>query len=1743
VLLLVVLSMLVLFAMIAVTFMLVAGQYKRSSRAASRAEIVAGDPRSQCDEAFAQLVRDTIDTNSVLRGHSLLADMYGYDGAKVPSTSITAISYVSPSGASVTGGQLLDIKATNVLPLDTAYFQVAQCQVSGYFNGCVLTRITSGKTSFSMRIVGWSYTSTPPIQYTMRVMPLDVTDSTTLPDFINNFSNEQLLINGHPYNGLGFGWNAAATIASDATLLNTKDSTNNYYYALLPNPKYFQDNSANVTASNAAYNSFGGLGGPDEDYDAPDPQNMALAYSPVTPTAPQQILPSFHRPDLIKYYMNLAGVSSWKQLPPDLLRKVMLRPSSLPPDHPGFTGSNQLFDAATGPWDVDNDGDGIAESVWIDVGFGVQVLPDGRKYKPLAAIYCVDLDGRLNVNAHGSVAQAESNYTTPPATLPVNYFPPSTSPALPALTRGQGYGTSEINLLSGLGLTTSYGEFLASRYAESGLTSPTTTYSPNPVTTSPYPGVSQRDDAFSALKQIEFPVTATATKPAGYGTAADLAGRGFVAVDVRGTPMKPYMGSTSDSVDDPYELDLSQKAIRSPRTASTPTTSTNPADSPFTPTELERILRLYDIEASSLPDGLRTLLSTSTLPMNQLRNLITTDSYDLPSPGVLLTREMHAATNTAGAGYSHVSNHIVDLLRLRLKQASYTGSVNLAIQQLLAPELVAGQRLDINRPFGNGQDDNNNGVVDEPAESGSGREPAWIDKANTANRPTIPVDFQTQTTPSYSPPYFTPSNGIDANGDGTYDNTNDAVRARQLFARHLYVLMMLLKDQYQTDGTTPVNIDFDGDPTNDTPQETARGIAQWAVNVVDFRDRDSIMTPFEYDIFPFKDDAGAGTTTWNVDGDISSTSADNTATAYRGLVWGCERPELLITETLAFHDRRTEDDNKENATPKGKTTDALPNKDTDFDQRLLPLGSLFVELYNPWTTQYSTLDANGYPHASEVPGEFYDVRNNNVQGVKLNARSRDASGNYDPQGSPVWRLMIQKALTEPVLGERKDPDDAASPLAYNTEIERTAYFVDVTTPAPAPIPADSTQHYSSLAVDPLLPGRYAVVGSAGYVGDPTDPQAQVTPVGRPIGWSAETGDYTTYRRILLKPGQGLTTNQVEIRRNNGGNGTTEPGPIGQPPTVANGAQPAVAVAVNHTVGETYPRSMSISEPIAGYPPPNTTYGPEPGYSTGTILDNPLDEATSAANPILGGATPVGDGTKVNFRTIHLQRLANPLLPWNKDENPYLTIDSMSVDLTVFNGVEKTSRGPLQMPAPQGPRRSALSSLQRGDHEATNKNNLWLHEGVNSAAGPTTPGTAVGQLYDYYLHMTLGYLNRFTQPDSPARNNDKQNAFDSSAPQASANARYVGAPKNNPFPWLAWNDRPFVGPMELMMVPRSRSWRLPYDFNPISTAFNTYTANPPGTPPASAGQLPVAGGHLLDFFQSGNPGITPSPAHFYRLFDYVQVPSRFVGTETELNPTSSYFGAEITPAMAAQMQQEQALVSYFHPPFNKVSTYREPGRVNINTIPSNGNDLPFGPAPASIAWGAILNPGAPAYAVPAWPQIVKSRQGQWAPSAGPPFTPSYFANPFRSPAGAALGLPGPSGSIPTRAERDVTLLRADPITPTQPLFAYPPNLNQADDNTRHSYFQTASLQRMNNLLTTRSNVYAVWITVGYFEVTSGPADPVHLDGFYLGQELGTDTGETTRYRAFYLYDRSIPVGFEPGKDHNFENGVMVKRFIE
>ena len=102
-----------------------------------------------------------------------------------------------------------------------------------------------------------------------------------------------------------------------------------------------------------------------------------------------------------------------------------------------------------------------------------------------------------------------------------------------------------------------------------------------------------------------------------------------------------------------------------------------------------------------------------------------------------------------------------------------------------------------------------------------------------------------------------------------------------------------------------------------------------------------------------------------------------------------------------------------------------------------------------------------------------------------------------------------------------------------------------------------------------------------------------------------------------------------------------------------------------------------------------------------------------------------------------------------------------------------------------------------------------------------------------------------------------------------------------------------------------------------------------------------------------------------------------------------------------------------------------------------------------------------------------------------------------------------------------------------------------DASPNAYFTYQHYERLANMLTTRSNVYAVWITVGYFEVRrpQSPNTTLYPDGWELAGELGIDTGDVQRHRAFYIFDRSIPVGFIRGQDLNYEKALLVRRYIE
>jgi len=1753
VLLLVVLSFLVLFVLVAVTFVIVASQYRKNALGAGKAFQEPDDYNLQLDGAAMQVFRGSPDpvspilpVKSVLSGPiSLLEKMYGNGAA------LGTLAAVNPNGV-IASGQFIDLQLpAGSVPLPPPPVALDPYGApAGYYNGCVLTMLTGPAAGLSTRIVGY-LPGPPAIVRVMAFQGLATSQFASLTaTAISAGTPQNFLINGRPFNGPGVGYNTATGKMDLALSTGTPLALVINYAALSNFP------TGSTTDQALAFAAAGNV-----DYTAPDTQNPLLAYIPPG-APPSAMLPSLHRPDLVQYWITTSGASTWPGLVaanPGLCRAISMRPigGAFPgSDHPNFTGSNPspIFDPVNGPWDVDNDGDGITDSNWVDLGYPVRTTADGHVYKPLFAILCQDLDGRLNVNAHGSWA-----HVLPPATTAGPFAGGNSTPALP---HGLGYGPAEVNLglnlwamqgQTGPGLlfgtnASGYPNLLGSRYGEPGLSlplpgvTPTGAATPNPWLASP----------LGTLKYFEYPVPGSPGVESAFSTPPDMWANGFMGLDYRGMPFTLGLdGSVSPTTviystqNSPYEFNLSSQAVR----------SSGGADSPFSAAELETILRIYDLDASQLPPRLLQLFtdpSTGQLvsPAAFLRASIATDTYDLPSPNI---------QGQTGSAPNYIAiRHLMDVA---LAKNSALTSTQLA--QLFPPEVVAGLRMDINRPFGNGRDDNGNGVVDDPGEINTSNPSLSEMLLYDSNLPAalitpIPAPYSA----IYSGVLFNHTGGL-----AVIDTTNgvyqaqDEFYARQLYARHLYVLMMLLK------GTGSITYDGQG-PT--AAAETARAIAQWAVNVVDFRDRDSIMTPFKYNIDPF-------VSGWTANPVLSpdGSGVKVNLLANEGLVWGCERPELLLTEAVAWHDRRTEDLNTDST---GKYSDPTKNTnpDPDFDSQIQPRGAFFVELYNPWTTPTSAISANGSPAPAEVAGELYTASNGQI-GVQLGLLSPSA------HPSPVWRLVIVQdtatSKANPTSGERADPDYPQPLLPSDPTVERTIYMADPTQAQSAAglplVSAYGQAYYRSANVTiaggtqlaPVLPGHYAVVGSSGIAAPANagKPLTYTSPIGR---LSTDTDNnllpnILSTQRIELTPNVDPSVNQVQVFKASN---------VAIPPTAPQNIQPIVAVPIDQ------PRSVSISEPVNGYPtaagavPAGSIYQP-PTSPLGDGMyqppvGTPLDLTLNPAALYQQGTINVlmMNGTTPNFRTVHLQRLANPLADWDPAVNPYLTVDTMSVDLTAFNGATNTSVTPEYVGSqPLPPGAPNFASLERGNRAsgASQWNvpmNLWSHQTpITVARGGGVDTSLTGSNYQYALLQTLGYLNStFGAP------------MNATSSPAAPSAVYFGAPLQ-PFPWLTWNNRPFASAAELMLVPKSRSSRLLYDYAVSAPSSNlplylpTNVVLPPAVPPTGS-SYPF--NHLLSFFDrtTGTNG-----TNLYRALEYLQVPSRFVGTETFLNP--QVFGNPNAPETTG-----------LRPPFNKISNYRDPGRVNINTITEdiygsgtsavwtslmNGSDTrPAVQLPTGGPWQPAVNTGQPG--VPSFISLIASRRGYGAPTDGNQFSqnlvspsPTCFANPVRSFGGAVLPLPGtprftiqqagPPLAGPPLSEIDGTLMRAaypDNSAPG-PLFDMQ-SANPYNCSDLNPYFRFQTLERLSNVLTTRSNVYAVWITVGYFEVTpwtGNPAttaqviDAAHPDGYQLGQELGSDTGNIKRHRAFYIFDRTIPVGFQRGQNTNVDRAILLKRFIE
>ncbi len=132
-----------------------------------------------------------------------------------------------------------------------------------------------------------------------------------------------------------------------------------------------------------------------------------------------------------------------------------------------------------------------------------------------------------------------------------------------------------------------------------------------------------------------------------------------------------------------------------------------------------------------------------------------------------------------------------------------------------------------------------------------------------------------------------------------------------------------------------------------------------------------------------------------------------------------------------------------------------------------------------------------------------------------------------------------------------------------------------------------------------------------------------------------------------------------------------------------------------------------------------------------------------------------------------------------------------------------------------------------------------------------------------------------------------------------------------------------------------------------------------------------------------------------------------------------------------------------------------------------------------------------------------------------------------------------------------------VNTIQPLPPNPPtNPNPSPpqfDTKQHPYFRTEMLQKAMNLTTVRTHQYAVWITVGFFEVkrqgdllmagagAGTAAATLAVD--ILGPEIGASTGQTTRFRGFFLVDRLQLTGYDPNVIGSFRPAVVYRQTIE
>ncbi len=447
-----VLGMLGLMALIGVTFATFAGQSMIAGRNFAQG---VGRPQAEAlmDYALAQLINDTNNPLSAIRGHSLLRDMYGNDSVfkGVGLSGGTNLLNPSANTSAQTGGLITSYfgttpQLTKLLglrgggsspspkpsPFGTLLQYSTNIPTGGPFYGMDFTRWIV-KFPFVLDTTGNGNSA---VSQTFEILEDDVINGGGVHLFTlsaaltnGNLPNASLTASGDTTSFVYYDPNMGATVdLSKGTVTKgfTSLTSDLSGYAFVLDGRYMrafngpglsQTQLAGSYPHNlAAYANFrianswitGGLDpdgiGMDEDYDACDLENWFLG---IQSADGQVVIPSFHRPGILTGPNSLLAtgqVHDWAAGATPAQRSKILRPRQV--DHSPLFPPDPMNPDSNGKltYDVDNDGDGVTDSVWLDLGYPVQRDPlTSKLYKPLFAFMVLGLNGRLPLNTVGNL--------------------------------------------------------------------------------------------------------------------------------------------------------------------------------------------------------------------------------------------------------------------------------------------------------------------------------------------------------------------------------------------------------------------------------------------------------------------------------------------------------------------------------------------------------------------------------------------------------------------------------------------------------------------------------------------------------------------------------------------------------------------------------------------------------------------------------------------------------------------------------------------------------------------------------------------------------------------------------------------------------------------------------------------------------------------------------------------------------------------------------------------------------------------------------------------------------------------------------------------------------------------------------------------------------------------------------------------------------------------------------------------